>query len=96
MSTTLQERPPQQVAEQQLTSRESASRPTALDRLALRVGLLLITYGRRRYATPRDLAKVERARHQVRVTYARRQNDLARVERELSWARARWTQRPSV
>ena len=95
MSTTLQERPPQQVAEQHLTSRESA-RPTALDRLALRVGLLLVTYGRRRYATPRDLAKVERERHQVRVSYARRQSDLARVERELSWARARWTQRPNV
>jgi hypothetical protein len=96
MSTTLHERPPQSVAEQPLTSHRSVSRPTALDRLALRVGLLLVTYGRRRYATRRDLAKVERARHEVRVAHARRQSDLARVERELSWARARWVQRPNV
>ena len=96
MSTTLHERPPQPVAELHPTSHLPGSRPTALDRLALRVGLLLVTYGRRRYATPRDLAKVERQRHRAQVTYARRQNDLARVERELRWARARWVQRPNV
>jgi len=96
MSTTLHERPSQQVAEQLLTSRESALRPTALDRLALRVGLLLVTYGRRRYASPRDLAKVERAQHRLAVAYNRQQRAEARAERELSWAHQRWLQRPHV
>ena len=90
MSTTLQERPPQQVAEQHLTSHELSSRPTALDRLALRVGLLLITYGRRRYATPRDLAKAQRAQHRLEVAFTRQQRAQARAERELSWAHERW------
>jgi hypothetical protein len=84
------------VAEQHLTSRESASRPTALDRLALRVGLLLITYGRRRYATPRELAKAQRAQHRLEVAFNRRQQVHARSERELSWAHQRWLQRPHV
>jgi len=94
MSTTLHERPPQQVAEQHLPSRESVPRPSALDRLALRVGLLLITYGRRRYATPRDLAKAQRAQRRLETAYAEQHSERARAERELSWARARWAQRP--
>jgi hypothetical protein len=94
MSTTLHERPPHQVAEQQLPARESTPRPTALDRLALRVGLLLVTYGRRRYATPRDFAKVERAQRRVEAAYADQHSARARAERELTWARARWAQRP--
>jgi len=96
MSTTLHERPPQQVAEQHLPLRESAPRPSALDRLALRVGLLLITYGRRRYATPRDLAKAQRAQHRLEVAYAHQRRAQARAERELSWAHERWLQRPHV
>ena len=96
MSTTLHERPPQQVAEQHLASRESASRPTALDRLALRVALLLITYGRRRYATPRDLAKAQRAQRRLEVAFDRQRRAEARAERELSWAYTRWLQRPHV
>jgi hypothetical protein len=94
MSTTLQERPPQQVAEQHLTSH--TARPTALDRLALRVGLLLITYGRRRYATPRDLAKAQRAQHRLEVALNRRRHAASLAERELSWAHQRWLQRPHV
>jgi hypothetical protein len=94
MSTTLHERPPHQVAEQHLPARESAPRPSALDRLALRVGLLLITYGRRRYATPRDLAKAQRAQRRVEAAYAQQHSERARVERELTWSRARWAQRP--
>jgi len=96
MSTTLHERPPQQVAEQHLASRESAPRPSALDRLALRVGLLLITYGRRRYATPRDLAKAQRAQRRIEVAYRHHERAQARGKHELSWAHERWLQRPHV
>lgn len=95
MSTTLHERPPHQVAEHR-TARETALRPSALDRLALRVGLLLITYGRRRYATPRDFAKRERAHRRAWVAHREHQRDRALTERELRWAEDRWRQRQHV
>ena len=57
MSTTLYAHPPQPTTEQH-PSRHSA-RPTALERLSLRLGLLLITYGRRRYAKRRTGVRVE-------------------------------------
>lgn len=82
MSTTLSTHPPQHSERLQprleaprLTSR----RPNALDKLALRLGLLLITYGRRSYALSRE----DLARH---VETAR-----ARHARELDWDRARHT-----
>ena len=85
MSTTLSTHPPQQTLHQhgetdapRLTSR----RPTALDKLALRAGLLLITYGRRRYALSRE----ELARHA--------ENARARQARKLDWDRARLTLLP--
>jgi hypothetical protein len=86
VSSTLSTHPPQQIhaplpAENdapRLTSR----RPSALDRLALRLGLLLITYGRRRYALSRD----ELARHA--------ENARARHARELDWDRTRLTLSP--
>jgi hypothetical protein len=85
LSTTLSTHPPQQTqplpgetAAPRLTSR----RPSALDKLALRAGLLLITYGRRRYALSRD----DLARHA--------QNARARQARELDWDRARLTLLP--
>ena len=56
MSTTLSTHPPQQAARepQQVASPVSrpTSRPNVVDKLALRLGLWLITYGRRRYAQP--------------------------------------------
>jgi hypothetical protein len=85
LSTTLSTHPPQQTLHQRgetdaprLTSR----RPTALDKLALRAGLLLITYGRRRHALSRE----ELARHA--------ENARARQARELDWDRARLTLLP--
>lgn len=84
MSSTLSTHPPQrseslppqvEAEAPRLTSR----RPNAVDRLALRLGLLLITYGRRSYAVPRE----DLARH---VETAR-----ARHARELDWDRARHT-----
>lgn len=97
MSSTLHERPPQQVAEHQHpASRESAPSPSAVDRLALRVGLLLITYGRRRYATPRDLAKAERAKRRVFAAVASHARESARAQRELDWVLARWALRRHV
>lgn len=84
MSTTLSTHPPQR-SERPLppveaeAPRLTSRRPTVVDRLALRLGLLLITYGRRSYALSRDdLAR--------RVETAR-----ARHARELDWDRARHT-----
>jgi hypothetical protein len=50
MSTTLHDHPPQREATTEVP-RLTSRRPTPVERLALRVGLLLITYGRRRYAS---------------------------------------------
>lgn len=80
MSTTLHAHPPHRLDETPSAPRSaprSPRRPTALDRLALHLGLLLITYGRRRYALSRE----ELSR--------RCANDEARRTRELHWARAR-------
>ena len=78
MSTTLHAHPPQpQLDEQQTAPRLTTRRPTALDRLALRLGLLLITYGRRRYGLTREELAHE----------ARRRVDQA--ERERRWERQR-------
>ena len=55
MSTTLSTHPPQPAAPAQpveTTALRPASRPNLVDKLALRLGLWLITYGRRRYAQP--------------------------------------------
>lgn len=80
MSTTLPTHPPQPRAEYrpaELTlPRPASRRPSALDRLALRAGLLLITYGRRRHALHRD----ELAR--------RARSDRERAAREFTWMRA--------
>ena len=79
MSSTLYAHPPHQLDELPRPSSHHANtrRPTALDTLALHLGLLLITYGRRRYALPRE----ELSRRYV--------NESARQNRELTWARAR-------
>jgi len=76
MSTTLHTHPPQRQVETPEAPRLTSRRPTPLDRLALRLGLLLITYGRRRYAATRE----ELARHG--------ENRRARDARELDWERA--------
>lgn len=76
MSTTLHDHPPHALPER-LEPRADLRRPTAFDRLALRVGLLLITYGRRRYALTR-----EQQAHLVRTA-------TARAEREYGWEKAR-------
>lgn len=57
--------------------RPASRRPSALDRLALRIGLLLITYGRRERRRPREdvVRLVENLRH--------------REKRELQWERDR-------
>jgi hypothetical protein len=63
MSTTLHAHPPRTRDDEQLPApRLTSRRPTLLDRLALRLGLLLITYGRRRYAASRE-ELAHRARH---------------------------------
>jgi hypothetical protein len=78
MSTTLYDHPPQQqLDEQQPESRLTSRRPTALDKLALRLGLLLITYGRRRYALSREELALQ-ARHRA-----------DQAERERRWERQR-------
>ena len=85
MSTTLSTHPPQQTEAprpQAEAPRLTSRRPNALDKLALRAGLLLITYGRRRYALSHD----ELARHA--------ENARARQARELDWDRARHTLLP--
>lgn len=87
MSTTLSTHPPRH-AEHLLpldepdAPRLTSRRPDALDRLALRLGLLLITYGRRRYALSRE----ELARNA--------ENARTRHARELDWDRARLTLLP--
>lgn len=83
MSTTLSTHPPQQTyAPRQHREGDAprlvSGRPNAIEKLALRLGLLLITYGRRRYALSRE----ELARHTENAT--------ARHARELDWDRARW------
>jgi hypothetical protein len=83
LSTTLSTHPPQQTEAQHPRARAEAARlisrrPNALDQLALRVGLLLITYGRRGHALSRD----DLARHA--------ENERARRARQLDWDRARW------
>ena len=85
LSTTLSTHPPQQTEPQRPLAeapRLTSRRPSALDKLALRAGLLLITYGRRRYALSRD----DLARHA--------ENARARHARELDWDRARLTLLP--
>ncbi|MEO5534646.1 MAG: hypothetical protein ABIR17_05885 [Pseudolysinimonas sp.] len=79
MSSTLYAHPPHQLDElsRPISQHANTRRPTALDRLALHLGLLLITYGRRRYALPRE---------EISRRYA---NESARHTRELTWARAR-------
>ncbi len=62
MSTTLYAHPPQPRLDEREPPRLASRRPTPLDRLALRLGLLLITYGRRRYALTRE-ELAHRARH---------------------------------
>lgn len=81
MSTTLSTHPPQQTLHDE-APRLTSRRPSALDKLALRAGLLLIRYGRRRYALSRD----DLARHA--------ENARARHARELDWDRARLTLLP--
>jgi hypothetical protein len=56
MSTTLSTHPPQpavQPAHVETQALRPTSRPNLVDKLALRLGLWLITYGRRSYAQPR-------------------------------------------
>lgn len=85
MSTTLSSHPPQQTLpphDEPTTSRLISRRPSPLDKLALRLGLLLITYGRRRHAQSReDLLRIA-------------QNARDRQARELAWDRARLLLRP--
>lgn len=55
MSTTLSTHPPQSAGTHAayVEVLRPTSRPNLLDKLALRVGLWLVTYGRRSYARPR-------------------------------------------
>jgi len=80
MSTTLHPPPSPQTRLPHRQVDEPAPRPTsrpnAVDRLALRLGLLLITYGRRRHAAARDLLA-----HRGAV-------DRTRLARELAWERS--------
>jgi hypothetical protein len=87
LSTTLSTHPPQQTESWQQLPEAQAPRltsrqPNALEKLALHAGLLLITYGRRRYALSRD----DLARHA--------QNGRARHTRESQWDRDRLTLLP--
>jgi hypothetical protein len=77
MSTTLHTHPPQPRLEPAALPRLTSRRPTPAERLALRLGLLLITYGRRRYAATRD---------DLATLAARREHQ---HERELRWERDR-------
>ena len=79
MSTTLYAHPPQQeqLDEQHTAPRLTSRRPTALEKLALRLGLLLITYGRRRYALTREELASETGRR------------ADQAERERRWERQR-------
>jgi|GEM_PF-2402390 len=79
MSTTIPTHPPQRIEPPAPSLRRAAHRarrPTPLERLALRLGLVLITYGRRRRAVTRDQAS--HASEQVR----------SRESRERDWAKA--------
>lgn len=99
MSTTLHERPPQRAAEQHSPARLDARRPSVLERLALRVGVLLISYGRRGRAVSRERARqvqLQRRAHRIEALYLQSENERARVSREDAWARARWQQLPPV
>jgi hypothetical protein len=82
LSTTLSTHPPQQTYAPPQHGEGFAPlisrRPNALEKLALRLGLLLITFGRRRYALSRE----DLARHT--------ENAKARHARDLDWDRARW------
>ncbi len=76
LSTTLSTHPPQQTEAllphgEPEAPRLTSRRPSALDKLALRLGLLLITYGRRRYARSRE----DLAQH-WRIETARRAHEL--------------------
>jgi hypothetical protein len=84
MSTTLSTHPPQPAVQplQHVDSQvlRSTSRPNVVDKLALRLGLWLITYGRRSYAQPR---RVPRRRTEV-------------VMPDRAWQRDAWVQRPGA
>jgi hypothetical protein len=81
MSTTLYDHPPQPVAE--LAPPRPHARPTVLERLSLRVGLWLVTYGRRSYAkAPRKPAA--------------RTPEYDALVRDLSWSRAQRPMGPLV
>lgn len=81
MSTTLHAHPPHPATEEKPT--RASARPTPLERLSLRLGLLLITYGRRRYSAPPK-------------PVATRSPEYDALVRDLSWSRAHWPMRPSA
>lgn len=81
MSTTLSTHPPQPAARGSLPveyAPRPTSRPNLVDKAALRLGLWLITYGRRRYAPTREQLVL------------RFENERARVLREADWQATRW------
>lgn len=84
MSTTLSTHPPQPAARQSAhldaTVLRPTSRPNLVDKLALRLGLWLITYGRRSYAR---LPREPRRRYAV-------------VMPDRSWERNAWLPRPGA
>ena len=80
MSTTLSTHPPQPAVQTQhvvYVEPRLTSRPNVVDKLALRLGLWLITYGRRHYAPTRE---------QLVLQY---ENEKARELREASWQTTR-------
>ena len=82
MSSTLSTHPPQPTDSpiprvEAMPPRPASRRPSALHRLALRLGLLLITYGRRRRTPSREEV--------VRLV----ENLRRREKRELEWERDR-------
>lgn len=82
MSTTLPTHPPQPVQPQHVERPvlRPTSRPNVVDKLALRLGLWLITYGRRSYARlPRE---------------PRRRSVVAMPDR--SWESGAWLPRPGA
>ena len=84
MSSTLTTHPPQParpaLPEQEMP-RLTSRRPNALDKLALRVGLMLVTYGRRSYVAP---ARPRRQRgHGVHLP-------------DRAWDSAAWLPRPGA
>jgi len=84
MSTTLSTHPPQpavrQSAQLDTPVLRPTSRPTLVDKLALRLGLWLITYGRRSYAR---LPRESRRRHAV-------------VMPDRAWDATAWLPRPGA